>query len=363
MHETGSSEMTSTVDDHKLMPSVETLTPIWERLLQRSEVDPQTSFYELGGTERLADQLFAEIARVCGREAPSATINYAQSMASLASVLAQPSLPRFSPFAKIKDGDTMPPIFIAHGLAGTVEFFKLARHIRTPNPVYGIQAKGIDGLGEPLDRVEDMAAYYFDAFEDVWPRGPYLLIGYSFGGLVALEMAQRLLAKGREVALMALVDTYPHPHFLARDQQIKLVVQRLIGHGREMWNLPWEGAVAYFKRGLRRRLHVSGCLDLDDPDPSAPPLSFSRTVPVVKEKAYHAYQRYKPRYYPGTIKFITTAVKSFFPTDPASVWYPLTGKLEIEVIPGDHLQVVRTQFEGLAAVLTRYVQQVTAAHR
>lgn len=363
MHDTASSETASGTDDHKLMSSVETLTPIWERVLQCSPVDPERSFYDLGGTERLADQLFAQVAKVYGREIPSSTINHAQTIASLASLLTQPSLPRFSPYVQIKEGNTMPPIFIAHGLAGTVEFFKLARHIHTPNRVYGIQAKGIDGLEEPFERVEDMAAYYLDAFEDVWPKGPYILIGYSFGGLVALEMAQRLLEKGREVALMALVDTYPHPHFLAREQQAKLVVQRVIGHGREMWNLPLTGAVAYFKRGLRRRLHVSGSLDLDDPDPTAPPLSFSRTVPIVKEKAFHAYQRYQPRFYPGKIRFITTAVKSFFPTDPATVWNHLTGKLEIEVIPGDHLEVVRTQFEGLAAVLTRYVEQATAAPR
>jgi acetoacetyl-CoA synthetase len=123
---------------------------------------------------------------------------------------------KYSPFVQIKDGDGSPPIFIAHGLCGTVQFYKLAKHIRTGNPVYGIQAKGIDGTEQPFDRVEDMGRFYLESLKHRHPEGPYILVGYSFGGLIALDMAQHLFESGKEVALLVLVDTYPHPRYWPR---------------------------------------------------------------------------------------------------------------------------------------------------
>lgn len=109
----------------------------------------------------------------------------------------------------MKAGSEKPPIFITHGLCGTGQFFELAERIRTKHPVYGIQGKGIDDLEEPFDRVEDMAKFYLEALEELYPQGPYILIGYSFGGLVALEMAQHLLETGKNVALLVLLDASP----------------------------------------------------------------------------------------------------------------------------------------------------------
>src|ERR1700723_776119 len=119
------------------------------------------------------------------------------------------TLTRFSPLVLIKAGGETPPIFIVHGLSGFVQFRELADHIQTNHPIYGIQAQGIDGMAEPLERVEDMAQLYVETLQELCPYGPYILIGYSFGGLVALEMAQRLSGGGKKIALLALLDTYP----------------------------------------------------------------------------------------------------------------------------------------------------------
>ncbi len=97
---------------------------------------------------------------------------------------------QLSSFVQIKAGDQQPPIFIAHGLSGTVQFTELAKHIQTGHPIYGIQAKGIDGLEEPLKTVPDMASFYLEAPEELHPHDPYILNGYSFGWLVAPEMDQ-----------------------------------------------------------------------------------------------------------------------------------------------------------------------------
>ena len=58
----------------------------------------------------------------------------------------------------------------------------------------------------PTPRIEDMAAWYIQALQPCSPTGPYLLGGWSMGGVVAFEMAQQLHAQGQRVALLALLD-------------------------------------------------------------------------------------------------------------------------------------------------------------
>jgi acetoacetyl-CoA synthetase len=183
-------------------------------VLNRPSIGIDANFFRVGGSVASADLLFAEIAQKLGWELPSATIFRAPTIATLASLLDQPELPRFSPFVQLKAGSQKTPIIIAHGLDGCASFSGLARRIQTDHPIYGIQAKGVDGLEEPQDRIEDMAQFYLDALNELQPHGPYILIGYSFGGLVALEMAQRLSEQKKDVGLLMLVDAYPHPRYL-----------------------------------------------------------------------------------------------------------------------------------------------------
>ena len=225
--------------------TVNLLTSIWQSLLHRSPIGVDDNFFSLGGNRRIADLLFADIARKTGRTVPSATIFHAQTIATLASVLDQPTLPRFSPFVQIKAGTRKPPILIAHGLDGCASFSKLAKRIQTKHPIYGIQAKGVDGMENPFDCVEDMAQYYVEGLNEFQPYGPYILIGYSFGGLVALEMAQRLSDSGEQVGLLVLIDAYPHPRNLSRSQRLRLTVQRAARHISEIKQRPIRDAVAY----------------------------------------------------------------------------------------------------------------------
>ena len=121
------------------------------------------------------------------------------TITALAAILDGAHAPRFPPLLQLKPGTAGPPIFLAHGLGGTVmDFFQLVKHIHTQRPIYGMQAKGTDGVDEPFDRIEDLAQFHLDAIKELQPHGPYFLIGYSLGGLVTLEMAQRLDGNGRE---------------------------------------------------------------------------------------------------------------------------------------------------------------------
>jgi acetoacetyl-CoA synthetase len=332
--------------------TVDTLTELWQRVLRRTNIGPEDEFHDLGGNDRLADSLFAEIARVFNRELPTATISHATTIAALAALLERPELPIFPPIVKLKAGSAKTPVFIAHGLDGRARFVELASNIHTEHAIYGFQAKGVDGLEEPFERIEEMAAYYLEALVKFQPVGPYLLVGYSFGGLITVEMAQRLAEAGKQVALLVLIDAYPHPRYLSPGPRLRLTARRVRRHLSAMARRPARAAFAYFMKGLVHRLHIAGVRNRDGDDPEAARLSYAHTTLRVRDSAYRAYGSYRPRFYRGKISFVRAASESYFPDNPAAIWGRLAQEFEVKTVPGDHLDMVTATFDHLAAALT-----------
>src|SRR5262249_30897248 len=104
-------------------------------------------------------------------------------------------------------GRELVPLFLVHAATGTVgSYIDLARHLGGPPPVIAIRSPALGGPSTPPETVAAMAGLYTDAIRTVWPLGPLLLGGWSFGGLVAFEMARILEGQGQEVKLLALID-------------------------------------------------------------------------------------------------------------------------------------------------------------
>ena len=299
------------------------LTLVWQRVLQRPSIAVDSDFFELGGNPTLAAQLFVEIGKTLGRDLPPEFIYQARTIRSLASLLELSAKPRLQRLVLLQAGLEEPPIFLVPGLGGSVlDFFQLVRHIGLRHPTYGMPAKGLDGLDEPLERIEDMAEFYLDAVREVQPRGPYFLVGYSVGGLVTLEMARRLSARGERVALLAMVDSYPDRRHLSLAQHLRLII-RLARH-----------------HAYRQPV----------------PVGLTPDMLRVRQNAYRAINRYQPRFYAGKIKFVRAGIVTKFPDDPVAVWGNLVSELEVETVPGDHQGMLTAHFENLASVLARYVQ-------
>jgi acetoacetyl-CoA synthetase len=337
------------------------LTPIWERVLQRPSIGVEDSFFDLGGDSLLAVELFSEIERVCGRELAPVTIYCAPTIASLAAVLDEPTAPRFPPLLQLKDGTEAPPLFLAHGLGGTaMDFFQLVKYIQTQRPMYGLQAKGTDGVDEPFDRIEDLAQFYLEAIKRLQPHGPYYLIGYSLGGLVTLEMAKHLTDHGEKVGLLALLESYPHSRYLSLGQRVRLGTRLATHRATTVGRLPIRDALSYIVRPSERRLYVSR--DGNGNAPSQLPVGASHTPAMqrARESAYKSLMRYRPHYYPGEIKFVRAETVTDFPDDPAAVWSHLVAKIQVETVPGDHLGILGTHFESLASVVSRFLREVSA---
>jgi len=341
------------VKDSPTSTMADVLTPIWQHVLQLSSVSVDDNFFDLGGDSALALELFNEIAHACGRELPPVMIYHAPTIASLAALLEGSTELRFPPLVLLKPGTEKPPIFITHGLGGSViDFYQVMKHIQLPHPIYGMQAKGIDGMEEPFERIEDMAQFYLDAVKELQPDGPYLLVGFSLGGLVTLEMAQRLHESGEKVALLAMLDSYPHIRYLSHGQRLRLTTRLLARRLSAVIKLGMRGAVSYVLRPSQRPLLIST-------DRYRPPngVLLSPAMRRVRDSAYLALTCYRPRSYAGKIRFVRAETGTEFPDDPVAVWGKLAEEFEVETVPGDHLGIMTTHFDSLASVISRFVKE------
>ncbi len=319
--------------------TVELLTQIWRRVLQRPAIDPEDNFFDIGGDSALAVQLFTEIAQACGQQLPPVMIYHVPTIASQAALLEQPSRPELSPLVLLKPGSPKTPVFIAPGLGGgPAEFFQLVKYIHLPHAIYGLQPKGIEGFDDPSDRIEEMAEFYLRGIRRFQPHGPYLLAGYSLGGLVAVEMARTLMAEKEAVALVVMIDSYPHINFLSAGQRVRLLAQRA------------RVRITSFGKPERTDIRLGGLESRDEISTFAP--SFER----VCEAAFTALKNYRPTPYAGKVKFIRASEPAEFPEDPVAVWSGLVGGIEVETVSGDHLGMLTTHYEKLASVLSRYLE-------
>jgi acetoacetyl-CoA synthetase len=335
------------------------LTSIWESVLQQSPIGVEDSFFDLGGDSFLAVSLFNEIARVTGRELPPVMIYQAPTIAALAAVLEQPTIERFPALVLLKAGTEEPSIFITHGIGGNVmDFYQVAKHIRSRRPIYGMQAKGIDGVDAPFESVEDMAQFFLDAVKQVQPHGPYVLIGYSLGGLVTLEMAQRLTEKGEKVAMLAMLESYPHRNCLQYRQRLGLIVRLMRHHAATLIRLSPREALSYILHPAERLVYVSR--DGSGNARNRPPLgaSYTEAMRRMRDSGYRALKRYRPRFYPGKIKFVRAATSLRFPEDPIPIWGRLAEKFDVETVPGDHTGIITNHYETLSAILSRLLEEV-----
>jgi len=183
------------------------LVEIWEELLDIRPIGVTDRFFEVGGHSLLALRLLVEVEQRLGTKVPLPALFEEPTIAHLASVLRK-NMDEWPLLVTLRGGEHPRKLFLVHPGGGILwNYVHLVRHLPAGVPVYGLQARGLDGKSVPHDDLERLAGDYIAEVRHVQPRGPYLLAGHSLGGTIAFEMARQLKESGDEVELLAMFDS------------------------------------------------------------------------------------------------------------------------------------------------------------
>jgi amino acid adenylation domain-containing protein len=325
----------------------EQLITLWKNVLQLKSIGVRDNFFELGGHSLLAARLFAQIENRLGKHLPLAVLFQSPTIEQLANVLRETETAgAWSSLVAIQPEGSKPPLFCIHAAGANVLIYRpLSRHLGNDQPVYALQAQGLDGQARPLTRVEDMAALYIKEMRAFQPEGPYFLLGASFGGLVVYEMAQQLLAQGQQVALLAMLNTNCPVYTLAK--RIRCHVGHLTQHGASFYFTELGKSVK--RRWTKQKSRNNNAFRANHgfPEPEIQKLlesrrdvdeSLVRTVLAIMD----AEQEYAPsqQIYPGKITYFWArdAERNF--EDNRLAWRRVAqGGFEIHQIPGSHTTI------------------------
>ncbi|WP_030191855.1 alpha/beta fold hydrolase [Streptomyces violaceorubidus] len=190
------------------------LCRLFAEVLDRQSVGVSDDFFELGGNSLLATQLVLKVRAAFGAELSIRALLDAPSPAALSLMLELPSgvSSALDVLLPLRRPGSRPALFCVHPATGlSWSYAGLLRHL-PDRPVVGLQARVLTDPAYRPESVEELAADYLSSVTALQPTGPYHLLGWSFGGRVAFEMAASLQRAGQQVGAVVLLDSSPPPN-------------------------------------------------------------------------------------------------------------------------------------------------------
>jgi thioesterase domain-containing protein len=185
----------------------------WGRALRRKSVDRDTGYWTLGMNANRAAHIIRDIWSATSIELPVNVFFEAPTIRRMAAAIYDGSGLVAPDLVRLRDGNEDAPLFLFPGGVGVlIDLTDLVRALDYPGVVYGIPFSGLDGIGPIYDRIETEAARSLRIIRRVQQTGPYRLIGYSLGGITALETARLILKEGDETAFLGLLDSPQNDH-------------------------------------------------------------------------------------------------------------------------------------------------------
>jgi amino acid adenylation domain-containing protein len=329
------------------------LAAIWSSLLKLKKIGVHDNFFEIGGHSMIAVSLILKIEKELGIRLPLATLFERSTIQQLAEIIDRKSEPMgWRSLVPIRPEGSKKPIFLVHGLGLNVLLYSaLVNHLDPDLPVYGLQAKGLDGKEKPLQTVEDIARYYISEIMTVDPDGPYAIAGFSLGGRIAYEMAQQLTVLGKKVAFLGLFDTPVN--------EISSVESILFGKKSMLrymmnyiqWNIRYffrdseESKLTIISRrwkGLMKKLSgIDIKLDKKELVSKGAKRELPRYLRQVHRANMKADKNYITKPYPGNVFLFKAKHQTFYNPDPVYYgWDKLAkGGVMIHEIPGEHSRI------------------------
>lgn len=356
------------------------LAAMWRDLLELPEIGRDDDFFALGGHSLMALRLFSRINREFDRPLPLAALLSHPTIRGLAILVGPPPEPEAAPdpsipakghFVTLREGVDETPLVCIHGGDGGVLFYRNLASLMPPAlPLHAIESLELGNSGkiEPSS-IEETAAAYVRNLLAIQPCGPFRLAGYSFGGVVAHEMACLLDKQGHLVEFLGLFDT----HNPAAPTRTYSLPERLRVFWQQNADVPFRGRIklvrARFSEGVRTNRRIKAELMAAGVSGPAEAYSDLRRVQV-REENWRAMQAYQPRPFPGRVTLFKTSAASDKVERPADYgWACIAGAgLDIVSVSGEHLTLfapenITTLAQALAASLQRSHRPVPVAGR
>ncbi len=291
-------------------------------------------FYLLGGDEEKALSLGQRIAQEIQVKVGLEDMQEASTISKMADLIEiRQSAGEQNCIVPIRPHGNRKPLFVIHGVGGNVlGYAELARSLHPEQPVYGIQAQSLTSFGPTLIHLEAMAEYYIEQMKRVQPTGPFAFLGLCFGGLVAYEMAQQLVASGEDVQFVGLLDTR-QPGF---EKEI-LTLRQIRRHTRKLSIRQWP---SYVQTRLKSRMLRLMYRRMNSGNQAKTAITLPDTMRQVKDINLAASLRYVVRPYPGLVTLFRAEEDiSYLPEDFHWRKYALSG-VNIVQLPGDHGRIL-----------------------
>jgi amino acid adenylation domain-containing protein len=351
---------TSSTQALPLTANEKIVAEIWSRTLGLKDLKSSDDFFELGGHSLLAMKVMVSIEKRTGKRLPLASLFDNSTIEKMALQLDDQGVndqerKRWNCIVPIKPTGTKKPLFLVHGGGLNVLLFKsLAEHFDEEQPVYGIQAVGMNYQVEMPTTMTGFAGKYVEEILEVDPVGPYYIAGYSMGGLFAFEMTELLQSMGKEVKFTGIIDTSTKDgtelngargitkKLKRQFYKVPFFVKTLVNHPTD--------TMLHQVKFLKRSLRIIGMVDLD-----ADKYGFSEYEKTIFKHYGKAYRKYNLKPSNIEVTLFRAEKRNFYLDDNQYLgWrsYALRGVVRY-AIPGDHKTLI---FPVHAKELARVIQ-------
>jgi thioesterase domain-containing protein/acyl carrier protein len=316
---------------------------LWKEVLGVERVGVTDNFFNLGGQSLLAVSMLSELERITNRKLPIAVLFKYPTIQELAKFINEDKAEaRWKCLVPIKATGHKMPVYLIHGDGMNVaNFSNLANYMDADQPVYSLQPLGLEEQDAPQDNMADIAAYYIKEIMENDPEGPYAIAGYSFGGYLAVEMRQQLVAMGKEVKLIAIFDTnaqnteYTKGWVEKLPRRIKRQVPKFMFIVRSFMADPKE-VIGYQKLLLSKKINnVSLKLGIAKPVEAK---GFDLKLMRINDAHLKAFRNFRLPLFDGKVVLFKAKKRVYFVDDMETLGWPKYAQKGVEVknVPGDH---------------------------